>query len=239
MNDSIARGLADLMREAQDSFAADAAQAPAQVAAVARSRRRRSGALLTTVTVVACVAVGAAGIGFAQSGAAEPAPSFSSSPSPVPSEDLSLPRATATIPILGGPEYQGIDALVTCGAPAPAPTGTVEHFGVTIAESSSIALAASALRTGLDANVETWITYDFPDSVPVAQLPVTLVLVKDGKVQGSFSPDFSAQKYWTYSDFETFYGGSSLSPYGAFCPSVSTSVTDDRSWPSSTPANTR
>jgi len=230
VNDNIARGLGDLMRKAQDRFEADAAQASSEVAGVARSRRRRSGALFTTVTVVACVAVGAAGIGIAQSGSTEPTPSFSASPSPVPSEDLSLPRATATIPILGGPQYQGIDSLLECGAPAPAPTGTVEHFGVTIAEPAPLTIAPDALLTGQDASVETWITYDSADTVPVAQLPVTLVLVKDGKVEGSFTADYSAQQYWTYSDLETFYGGSSLSPYGAFCPSVSTSVTDDGSW---------
>lgn len=229
MTDHITRGLSDLMRDAQESLEADAAQAPAEVSDYARSRRRRSGALLATVAVVACVSVGAASIGVANGGSA-PEPAFSASPSAVPAEDLSVPLATTTISIDGGPEYSGYGSMLECGAPAPPPTGTVSHFGVTIAEPPPLSFPADAAETGISTTVETWITYDSQASIPVEQLPVMLILVKDGKVAGSFSPDSAAQIFWTYSDFETFYGGSSLAPWNQFCPEVSADGPDQYGW---------
>lgn len=217
------------MRGAQESFEADAVEAPVEVAIAARSRRRRSDGLLGAVAVVACVAVGAAGVGIASPGA-QPEPSFSASPSAVPSEDLSVPLASATIPIVGGSEYENLVSSFECGAPAPAPTGTVDHFGVNIADAPPLKIGTYEETGGGRTNVDTWITYDAAESLPVAQTPVILVLVHDGLIAGTFAPDPQTSKYWTYSDFESFYGGSTMMPFGPFCPSVSTSVADDGGW---------
>ncbi|WP_430868259.1 hypothetical protein [Demequina aurantiaca] len=228
MSDNIARGLDDLMRRAQESFEADSAQAPDEVVASVRSRHRRSGGVLAGVAVVACVAIGAGGIGLTGANGGDPAPSFTASPSPVPSEDLTVPLATATIPIEGGPAYDGVESLLECGAPAPEPTDTVDHFAVSIAEPSPLTIPADVASSGAADFVNTVITYDGTESVPVAQTPVTLVLIKDGKVAGHFRPDDTALRYWTYNNFDGSYGGSGLMPLGSFCPEVSEPVSDEQ-----------
>lgn len=229
MSDNIARGLGDLMREAQDSFEADAVEAPADVSTAARSRRRRSGALLGAVAVVACVAVGAAGVGIANGGVAQPAPSVSASPSAAPSEDLSVPLASATIPIAGGPQYQTQEQAVECGAPAPAPTGTVDDFGVTIPAEGPLTIPPDTLSRGDGASIDVLTTYDSEETLPVAQDPVTLLLIKDGKVAGRFMQQ-GGEPYWSYTNFATFHGFSSLWPAGQFCPEVSTEISPGDDW---------
>lgn len=227
MSDNIARGLADLMREAQESLTADAAQAPAEVSAAARSRRRRSGGVLGAVAVVAGVAVVTAGIGVANGNTPEATPAFSASPSAVPSEDLSVPLTSTTIPINGGPQYQPGLPELDCGSSAPQPTGTVDHFGVAIAEAPPLTLPKDALSNGNSTRVDTWTTYDAQETVPVEQEPVTLLLLHEGKIAGRFMPLESLGPYWTYSDFKTYQSEAWLFPVGQFCPEVSTPTSQE------------
>ncbi|WP_061962992.1 hypothetical protein [Demequina aurantiaca] len=228
MMDNIARGLDGLLYEAEMSLSADASQAPVEVIAAARTRHRRAGSVLGVIAVVSCVGVGIAGVGFVN-GSPEGSLAFTPTPSPTATEDLTVPLANATIPINGGPPYQSQTADVECGAPAPEPTGTVEHFGVAIAEPPPLTIATDALQTGQGAAVDTWTTYDSMVPLPVQQDPVTLLLIKDGKIAGRFISQVS-QPYWTYNDFETFYGGASLMPIGPFCPEVSKAAFPDDDW---------
>ncbi|WP_062211051.1 hypothetical protein [Demequina oxidasica] len=228
MTDNIARGLDDLLHEAEISLAADATQASADVTAAARSRHRRSGSILGIAAVVSCLGLGMAGVGFV-TGSPEGSLALTPSPSPSGTEDLTVPLANATIPIHGGAPYKQLTTAVDCGAPAPQPTGIVDNFGVTIAESPPLSIAPDALLTGQGAVVDTWTTYGAEEPLPVEQDPVTLLLIKDGKIAGRFLSQVS-QPYWTYNNFETFYGGASLMPVGPFCPEVSKDAPQGDDW---------
>ncbi|WP_062211048.1 hypothetical protein [Demequina oxidasica] len=225
MRDNIARGLGSLMREAEVALEADAATAPTQVTRATRSRRRRSRAAFGAVAAVACVGLGIAGFGFVK-GSPEPSLVFTPSPSASATEDLTIPLATAVIPIDGGPEYDGFGAMLDCGAAAPPPSGTLAHFGISI-DAAPKMIDLDSPDTGRGKPVPAQITYDSSNALPVEQTPVTLMLVKDGKVAGFFVSDDGSPQFWTYSDFEANESTPRVGRDGMFCPDVSTSGTDE------------
>lgn len=224
MNEHITPGLAALMRDAQTRFADDGAQAPTEVITAARRRRRRSGALLGASSVAVLAALTLAGIGV--SGGASPTPSLSPLPSASPPEDLSVPLASATIPLEGGPAYEGVSALQRCGAPAPVPTGMVDHFTLKFDEWSPVVSYNDTAPPGEGISANASIRYNSSEPVAVAQTPIVTLLVKDDVVQGYLWPDYGSLKYWTYSDEQPYYGGGGMLPGGYFCPEVASSSLD-------------
>jgi len=238
MTERITPELAALMREAQAHFEQTSRHAPARVTATARRRRRRSSALLSGGVVVAALALVAAGIGASGgSGGSATQPSFSPLPSASPAEDLSVPIASATIPIDGGPGYDGVEALLECGAAAPEPTGTVDNFAVSFNSSQPLAITADQLITGQTEFVQTTTTYSGTDTVPTALTPVYLLLVKDGVVQGSFLPDNSSAQFWTFDNTQASESGGDLMPFGRFCPEVGKEITPNSEWRVLEPGN--